>query len=121
MQGFNTTRGAAGRRALPLAPVLLLLAAQAAAEPASKTHDNVQTRADCAFVASRALGDQALVFADPPQPATPRATDLAGEYWWQAFLVRAKNELVPVWLHCEIVPGSEATYAEVLLRDAKTP
>lgn len=100
---------------------LLAATAIAAAEPSSKVHDNLQTRADCAYAAGRALGAQALVFADPPQPSAPRAGDLAGEYWWQAFLIASRGARTPVWLHCEIVPGSTATYAEVLLRDAATP
>lgn len=112
-------RGASGRRALFF--TLAVLATPVAAAPSSKVHDNLQTRADCAYAASRALGAQALVFADPPQAATPRATDIAGEYWWQAFLVGSRGARTPVWLHCEIVPGSTATYAEVLLRDAATP
>lgn len=119
MKHAYPNRGAWARRlALPLS---LLAATALAAAPASKPHDNVQTRSDCAFAASRSLGEQALVFADPPQPASPRATDLAGEYWWQAWLVSGKGERTAVWLHCEIVPGSTATYAEVLVRDAAAP
>ncbi|HMM75313.1 MAG TPA: hypothetical protein PJ986_06375 [Gammaproteobacteria bacterium] len=120
MHAIDDPRGAPGRRAL-LSFALAALALPAAAAPSSKVHDNVQTRADCALAASRALGAQALVFADPPQAATPRATDIAGEYWWQAFLVSSKGTRTAVWLHCEIVPGSTATYAEVLLRDAAAP
>ena len=83
---------------------------------AAGTHDNVQTRGDCALAASRALGAQALVFDDPPQATPPRATDLASEYYWRAFLIGEDGARTPVWLHCEIVPGSTATYAEVLQR-----
>lgn len=119
MHTLDARRGASGRRALLLA--LATLALPVASAPSSKVHDNLQTRSDCAYAASRALGAQALVFADPPQAATPRATDLAGEYWWQAFLVSARGARTAVWLHCEIVPGSTATYAEVLLRDAASP
>lgn len=86
-----------------------------------KAHDNVQTRSDCAFAASRSLGTQSLVFADPPQANPARATDLAGEYYWHAWLLSEAGERTPVWLHCEIVPGSTATYAEVLVRGAATP
>ncbi len=112
-------RGASGRCALLFA--FAALAAPVAAAPSSNAHDNLQTRADCAFAASRTLGAQALVFTDPPQAAAPRATDLAGEYWWQAFLVGSKGARTAVWLHCEIVPGSTATYAETLLRDTAPP
>lgn len=100
---------------------LLLCALAAHGAPSSKAHDNVQTRADCAFAASRALGSQALVFADPPQASPPRATDLAGEYYWHGVLIGQDGARTPVWLHCEIIPGSTATYAEVLLREGAAP
>jgi len=119
MPRHKAMRGACGRCALLFATVAA--ATSVAAAPSSKVHDNLQTRSDCAYAASRTLGAQALVFADPPQAATPRATDFAGEYWWQAFLVSSRGARTAVWLHCEIVPGATATYAEVLLRDAATP
>lgn len=109
------TRGATARRV----GLLCLLAAPAcawAAGPAGP-HDNVQTRAECAAAASSALGEHALVFEDPPQADPPRPTDLASEYYWRARLVGGSGPATPVWLHCEIIPGATATYAEVLLRD----
>lgn len=110
--------GARARRAALLA---CALATAPLVQAADNAHDNVQTRSDCAFAASRSLGTQALVFLDPPQPAAPRATDLAGEYYWHAVLVSQHGERTPVWLHCEIIPGSTATYAEVLLRGGASP
>ena len=105
-------RGATARRlALPC-----LLAAGACAWAAGP-HDNVQTRAECAAAASSALGEHALVFEDPPQADPPRPTDLASEYYWRARLISGNGPATPVWLHCEIIPGATATYAEVLLRD----
>jgi len=80
-------------------------------------HDNVQTRAECAAAASSALGDHAFVFEDPPQAEPPRPTELASEYYWQGRLIGGNGPAIAVWLHCEIVPGATASYAEVLVRD----
>ena len=108
-------RGAAARR-LALFCLLAGPALTRAAGPAGP-HDNVQTRGECAAAASGALGEHALVFEDPPQADPPRPTELASEYYWRARLVGGNGQATPVWLHCEIVPGATATYAEVLLRD----
>jgi hypothetical protein len=94
---------------------LFALTACALQAPAAD-HDNVQTRAECATAASAALGEYALIFDDPPQADPPRATELAAEYYWRAFIVTGANAQIPVWLHCEIIPGATATYAEVLRR-----
>ena len=106
------TRGATARRL-----ALLYLLAGPALVQAADSHDNVQTRAECASAASGALGEHALVFEDPPQANPPRPTELASEYYWRARLVGANGPATPVWLHCEIIPGATATYAEVLLRN----
>jgi len=109
--------GATARRGV-LLPLALCASLAHAADV--KQHDTVQTRAECAGAAARALGGNALVFDDPPQASPPRATDMAAEYFWRAFIVSTDGKPTPVWLHCEIVPGSIATYAEVLRRDAAT-
>jgi hypothetical protein len=108
------TGGAVLRR---LALLCLLAGPAAIAAGPAGPHDNVQTRGECAAAASGALGEHALVFEDPPQADPPRPTDLASEYYWRARLVSGNGQSVPVWLHCEIVPGATATYAEVLSRD----
>jgi hypothetical protein len=110
--------GAGGALARRLVALLLLSgpALAPAAGPAGP-HDNVQTRAECASAASSALGEHALVFEDPPQADPPRPTELASEYYWRARLVGGNGPAMPVWLHCEIVPGATATHAEVLLRN----
>lgn len=110
--------GAWARRAFLLS---LGLCANLAHAADIQQHDTVQTRAECAFAAARALGGNALIFDDPPQATPPRATDMAAEYYWRAFIVSTDGEQTAVWLHCEIVPGSTATYAEVLRRDAGSP
>ena len=110
--------GAHARRAFLLS---LALCASLAHAADIKQHDTVQTRAECAAAAARALGGNALLFDDPPQANPPRATDMAAEYYWRAFIVSTDGQQTPIWLHCEIVPGSTATYAEVLRRDAAKP
>jgi hypothetical protein len=112
------SRDAHARRGL-LLPLALCAGIAHAAD--IQQHDTVQTRAECAFAAARALGGNALMFDDPPQATPPRATDMAAEYYWRAFIVSTDGKLTPAWLHCEIVPGSTATYAEVLRRDAGSP
>lgn len=104
-------RSAAARHAVLLSLTLCAGLAQGA------NHDNVQTRAECAAAASAALGEHALIFEDPPQASPPRPTDMAAEYYWRALLVGGGKTPLPVWLHCELVPGSTATHAEVLRRD----
>ncbi len=114
-QSGTGTGGATARR-LAFFCLLAGTTLARAAGPAGP-HDNVQTRAECASAASNALGEHALVFEDPPQADPPRPTELASEYYWRARLVSGTGPAMPVWLHCEIVPGATATYAEVLLRN----
>jgi hypothetical protein len=104
-----------------LARWCLLGVATCALQVHAADHDNVQTRSECATAASAALGEYALIFDDPPQADPPRATELASEYYWRAFVVTGDNPQIPVWLHCEIIPGATATHAEVLRRAAASP